>query len=392
MSSRRLPINPLRARATPLIAAIALSGLLIAAPAFASPQRESERATVRVEREAAREAARAAREAARAERQAQHAERLQGTRSGRRAVRVAPEVTIVGPPEGTQLIAAGVHRGASASTSAAVTFTGTVTPQEEGSKVVLQRERIGSGDEWRRIALGQVGPEGTYSISHSFAQPGNVNIRVVVRSPGRSLPGVSEPLSYEISQRQNPLLTIQSSSDPISFGQSTTISGTLAAGDEQQVTLIGRTRGGSYTTLATSTTDGTGAYSFPAQSPTQNMDYRVRSSHIRSSTLSQGVRPVLSAQMGSAAVPGARQLTFTGTVSPDRTGQIVYLLRQRSSGVGFNVVASATIAAGSTYTIPYTVFDSAAQRLRVKLPGSAESLSATSPQFTLPALEGEPSG
>src|ERR1700689_2442122 len=146
MPSRRPPINLLRARATPVMAAIALSGLLISAPAVASPQREAERTTVRAEREAGREAARAAREAARAERQtaraerqAQRAERTQGTRSGRRAERVAPEVTILGPPEGTQLIAAGVHRGATASASATVTFTGTVTPQEEGSKVVLQR-------------------------------------------------------------------------------------------------------------------------------------------------------------------------------------------------------------------------------------------------------------
>ncbi|MHB8240560.1 MAG: hypothetical protein ACYDHN_01090 [Solirubrobacteraceae bacterium] len=388
MPSPHLPINLLRTGATPLMAAIALSGLLIAAPAGASPQREAERTTVRVEREAAREAARAAREAARAERQAQRAERLQGTRSERHAVRVAPEVTIVAPPEGTQLIAAGVHRGATASTSATVTFTGTVTPLEEGSKVVLQRERIGSGDEWRRIGLGQVAADGTYSISHSFAQPGNVNIRVIVRSPGHNLPGVSEPLSYEISQRQNPQLTIQSSFDPISYGQSTTISGALAAGGEQQVTLIGRTRGGSYTTLATTTSDASGAYSFPALSPTQNMDYRVTSGHIRSSILSQGVRPLLSAQMSFTAIPGARQLTFTGTVSPDRTGQLVYLLRQRSSGVGFNLVASATIATGSTYTIPYTLLGSAAERFRVKLPGNAESLVAASPQFTVPALEG----
>ncbi len=458
------------------MAAIASSGLLIAAPALASPQREAERTAVRAERAAGREAARAAREAARRERQAQRAEHkahtqagsagchvtieaasnvlpagepallkglvscpapadaaglpvtiygreagttgftalgnatteadgsyelttaalqanssfyasIQGKRSGRRVIRVAPEVSIVGPPEGTQLTAAGIHRGATASTSAAVIFTGTVTPQDEGSKVVLQREHIGSGDEWRRIGLGQVGPDGTYSISHSFAQPGNVNIRVIVRSPGHTLPGISEPLSYEISQRQNPLLTIQSSSDPISYGQSTTISGTLAAGDHQQVTLIGRTRGGSYTTIATTTTDETGAYSFPPQSPTANMDYKVTSGHVRSSTLSQGVRPVLSAQMSSVAVASARQLTFTGTVTPDRTGQLILLERQRPSGVGADVVASATIAAGSTYTIPYTLFGSAAQRFRIKLPGGAESLVAAGPLFKVPASE-----
>src|SRR4029077_20781432 len=110
-----------------------------------------------------------------------------------------------------------------------VTFTGTVSAADAGAIVVLQRENAVGNEEGRRIGLGQVGQGGTYAITHTFAVPGDVNIRVVVRPRKLNSRGASESLSYEISQAQNPALTIHSSADPISYGQPLTISGTIAA-------------------------------------------------------------------------------------------------------------------------------------------------------------------
>ena len=79
----------------------------------------------------------------------------------------------------------------------------------------LQRENATSSEDWHTIGRGIVRSDGTYLIVHTFVDPGDANIRVVVRPHGRShCAGVSNTLSYEISQAQNPRLTINSSSDP----------------------------------------------------------------------------------------------------------------------------------------------------------------------------------
>ena len=71
--------------------------------------------------------------------------------------------------------------------------------------------------------------------------PGDANLRVIVRSDGVNIPSESNVLTYEVSQAQNPQLTIEASSDPISFGQSVTISGVTTVVAGQPMTLLART-------------------------------------------------------------------------------------------------------------------------------------------------------
>ena len=66
--------------------------------------------------------------------------RSHGAQSGRRRVRVAAQVALGGPPEGTQLLTGAPN---------AVTFTGTVIPAEAGARVILQRQNALTGNEWR---------------------------------------------------------------------------------------------------------------------------------------------------------------------------------------------------------------------------------------------------
>jgi hypothetical protein len=305
--------------------------------------------------------------------------RSHGAQSGRRHVRVAAQVTLDGPPEGTQLLT-GVAN--------AVTFTGTVSPADAGSTVILQRQNALTGNDWRRIGVGTVGAEGAFSITHTFVVPGDANLRVLVRSHGPNIHSPSNVLTYEISQAQNPQLTINASSDPIVYGQSVTISGVAAGLASMPVTLFERTASQhGFAPVSEVTTNATGEYTFPAQSPVYNTFYEVRAgakaSGEKSAVLYEGVKDVLTAEASPSTLQAGQAITFKGTVAPDHAGHIVYLERQNASGSGFHVVQVASIESGSTYTIAHTVYDAGTKVFRVRVPGDGENEGAVSAPFTI---------
>jgi hypothetical protein len=171
----------------------------------------------------------------------------QNARSKRTTVRVTPLVTISGPPEDTQLAAAS-RSDASSRAGDTLTFTGTVSPDDAGARVVLERENAIVSENWHRIGLGEVGADGTYSISHTFARVGSATVRVVVRGNGL-LAVASEPLTYEVAPRQTPrltieavkpLLTAQVSATSVQAGQRLTFSGTLTPAHAGQPVYLQR--------------------------------------------------------------------------------------------------------------------------------------------------------
>ncbi|MGA9315425.1 MAG: hypothetical protein WBV77_12445 [Solirubrobacteraceae bacterium] len=305
--------------------------------------------------------------------------RSHGAQSGRRRVRVAAQVTLNGPPEGTQILTGAPN---------AVTFTGSVIPADAGARVILQRQNALTGNEWRRIGDGTVGAEGAFSIVHTFVVPGDANLRVLVRSHGLNIPSPSDVLTYEISQAQNPQLTINASADPITYGQSVTISGVAAGLPSTPVTLFERTASQhGFAPVAEVATNAGGEYVFPAQSPVYNTFYEVRTgakaSREKSAVLYEGVKDVLTAEVSPSTVQAGQALTFKGTVAPEHAGHIIYLERQNASGNGFHVVQVASIGAGSTYAIVHTVYDAGTKVFRVRVPGDAENEGAVSPVFTI---------
>ena len=305
--------------------------------------------------------------------------RSHGAQSGRRLVRVAAQVTLSGPPEGTQLLTGAAN---------AVTFTGTVTPADAGATVILQRQNALTGNEWRRIGSSTVGAEGAFTIAHTFVVPGDANLRVLVRSHRTNIPSPSNVLEYEISQAQNPQLTITASSDPITYGQSVTISGVAAGLASTPVTLLARTaRQHGFGPVAEVTTNAGGEYTFPAQSPVYSTFYEVKSgaksSAVKSAVLYEGVKDVLTAEVSPSTVQAGQTLTFKGTVAPEHAGHIIYLERQNASGNGFHVVQVATIRAGSAYAITHTVYDAGTKVFRVRVPGDPENEGAVSAPFTI---------
>lgn len=302
--------------------------------------------------------------------------RAAGSRSPLRALQVAALVTLSGPAEGTQLLTGFAHR---------VTFTGTVDPSDEGAHVILQRQNALTGNEWRMIdRSGVVGAGGSFTIVHTFVVAGDANLRVLVRSHGRNLASVSNVLTYEISQAENPHLTISASADPIAFGQSATISGTAAGLLDGPVTLLARTvRQHGFAPVAEVRTNGSGEYSFPAQSPVNSTFYRVRGGGRHSAVLYEGVKDVLTAAVSQSTIPAGGTLKFTGTVAPDHTGHVIYLERQNATSGNFHVVEVASVGAGSTYSIAHEVIVPGTKVFRVRIPGGPENEGAASAPFTI---------
>ncbi len=301
--------------------------------------------------------------------------RAHGAQSANRGVRVAAQVTLSGPPEGTQILTGAPNK---------VTFTGTVNPADAGARVILERQNALTGNRWRRIDLGQVDASGAFSITHTFIVPGDASLRVLVRSQRRDVPSFSNLLGYEVSQAQNSELTIGASADPITYGQTVIISGVLAGGANQPVTLLARTaRQQGFAPVAQGTTDGSGNYAFPAQAPVNSTFYKVQGDGKSSAALFEGVKDVLSAQASETSVQEGQQLTFTGSVSPSHPGHIIYLERRNASGAGFHIVQVGTITAESMFSITYQVYSTGTQVFRVYIPGGPENGGAASQLFTV---------
>jgi hypothetical protein len=301
-----------------------------------------------------------------------------GTRSRTRIVRVAPLATFRAAlyPEGATLKTGPRNK---------VEFVGTVFPADTGAELWLQREAKTSNEEWVTIQRGFVGAGGGYVILHRFIYPGDANLRVVVRPHGPfDVRGTSNTVSFQISQAQNPNLEINSSADPVTYGEPVTLSGTIKAPGGTPVTLYGRPDGvpGAYTKLAETTSSG-GSYQFAIASATNNTFYYVTGGGFHSSILFQGVRYRLQANPPAVTtVQAGKPLTFTGTVTPSPSGTDVVLERENAFGGGFHAVDEAPLQ-GSAYTIQYWFFGSGRQVYRVRVPGDPTDQASSSTPFAI---------
>ena len=305
-----------------------------------------------------------------------------GVHSAHKTIKVAPAVTLAQPPEGTQFLTGrGAVVGAGHARSRIanqVIFKGTVNPFYPGEIVALQRENATANEEWHRIALGTVNGKGEYAIPHVFGVPGDANLRVVAHPRGVNATGASTAVSYVISQPQNPNLTIKASADPISFGQTVTLSGVAANAGSKPVTLFARPRGGKFAPVATGTTQPNGEYSF-TQAPLHNTAYQVTVGTAKSAVLFEGVKYVLTPTPSATSVQAGTPVAFSGTVSPVLAGHPIYLERQNASGVNFHVVEVGAVSAAGTYSISHAFLGAGVAKLRVKIPGDPENQGVASP-------------
>jgi hypothetical protein len=302
-----------------------------------------------------------------------------GNRGAHVVVKVAPLVTLSGPSPAATLSTVGGHTlGAH---PARVTFSGTVKPGDAGGRVSLQVAYAESGEQWRTVAFADVEADGSYSVAHRFRTAGQASVRVLAHMRGHHVVAASEPLTYEVIQPQNPKLTIDSSAAPLAYGQATTISGVAAEAPNQTVTLLAHTHAGDFVPVTTTTTDPNGNYSFAAQAPTESTYYRVTVGTTHSTTLYEGVERTLTLDPLPATTQAGQPVTFTGTVTPADEGQTVYAERENASGIGFHIVASATIGAAG-FSFAHTFTNAGSYTMRIRVPGDPALQTAISTPFS----------
>jgi hypothetical protein len=302
-----------------------------------------------------------------------------GVRSTSTKVKVAPtiELEAPSPPEGAELLTGKRH---------AVAFAGKVTPEDLGAEVVMQRENSVGTENWNEIQHNIfVGAGGKFAFMHTFVVPGDADIRVLVRPHGKfTVRGTSTPISYQISQAQNPALTIHTTHDSIVSGEKIEITGKLAAGSGQKVVLFSHPRGhAGFTKVEETTTTGEGAYAF-SQTPKENTFYQVSGGPgpVRSAVLFEGVKSVLTPNPPPSTVKQGETVVFTGTVTPSQEGQPVYLERANLFGSGFHVVGLGSVSKG-TYSISHTFIGVGKQTLRIKVPGNPANQATATASFSI---------
>ncbi|HTU80345.1 MAG TPA: hypothetical protein VMF09_16465 [Solirubrobacteraceae bacterium] len=311
-----------------------------------------------------------------------------GIRSALRPVKVVAEVKLEGPPEGVQFVTTSI----AGRRHAPAIFKGSTSPLDKGALVVLQRQNAITGNRWLPIGFTRVGEGGSFTIYHNFVIPGPANIRVIVKATKYNVTSPSNILSYEISQVQNRIVKIESAANPISFGQSTSIKGTVVGASKgTPVTLLAR-KGefGAFKAVSASTVTGEhGEYSFLPQSPATDMYYRVEGDGRYSAELFEGVKYVLSPVFEPSATPavaGSTKLTFTGTVSPGVLGHLVYLEREGASHVGFHIIGIDQLkdeAGVYKYKIEYIPTVPGTYKLEVKVPGDPDNAPTESEPLTV---------
>jgi hypothetical protein len=255
-------------------------------------------------------------------------------------------------------------------TATPIAFTGKVAPANAGHRIVLQRQAGLLGDRWVRIDGGFVSADGSYSIVHRFRVPGDRTLRTLLLPDRHTLRSPSAPISIAVQQLQVAGFTIGSSAQPIDFGQSVTVAGTLTGGANTSVTLFARDEWrGRLHAIASGTTDATGAYAF-TQSPPRNTVYQVRVTSDpskRTARLFQGVRDVVSLAASTTTATVGDVVTFSGSVQPNKSGHAILLLRL-DAGI-WRTVAVARVGDGSSYSIPFSLAAAGAAQYRTLVPG-----------------------
>lgn len=272
-----------------------------------------------------------------------------------------------------------------ASTTTAVTgqpvvFTGHVDPSHAGERVVLQQE-TNSGD-WRTLKSGRLDGGSNYAITHRWRFPGDHTVRVLFPRDVRNIDGVANPVTVAVQQKQIAGFTISSSDQLISYGQSAIISGVLGTAPvNTPVTLWARNAYQTqFTPIADTTTGSGGSYMFAPQTPAFNTVYVVRTTmapHRHTAVLFEGVQDALSLTPSSTTSNVGGHVTFTGTVLPDKAGEVIYLQRLGADG-DWHSEAISFVTHGSTFQFGWTFGKAGTYQFRVRLPGDGANVGGAS--------------
>lgn len=274
----------------------------------------------------------------------------------------------------------------------ALVFSGHVTPGHTGGGVLLQQEN-GSGDDWHTLARTVIGQGSNFQFSHAWRVPGSYDVRVLFRGDARNTAAGSDPVSVIIQQTQVPDFTINTS-DPVVTNQTpVTVSGILdqpGTTTPEPSTMVGLyehlPRGGQFREVTTTMTGTDGSYQFPNLTSTANELYQVRTMAAparTSAVLFEGVQDVLTFQSNAQTSTVGGQVTFSGTVSPDKTGHVIFLERFSPTDGDWHTVAVGFVAGGSTYRFTWTFGSPGSKEFRARITGGPANVGAASTPVTV---------
>jgi hypothetical protein len=277
-----------------------------------------------------------------------------------------------------------------ATTGQRVTFTGHVTPNHAFERVVLQAQK-GSANRWNTLKSARLGPRSNYSISYRWRVPDERLVRVLFRGDDRNIKGASDALPVTIEQKQVHGFTINSSAPVIGVGQSATISGILsqkaskAPEANTPVTLCYHAIGQSQFTCDTAgVTNSDGSYHFTV-TPEFNAIYQVRTTlppHRHSAQLFEGVRDDVSLTATPTSSQTGQKVTFTGSVTPDKAGDTVYLQRFGADGY-WHTVAVSTVQPNSTFQFVREFGNTGSKTFRAHVLADPQNVGGVSNQVTV---------
>jgi hypothetical protein len=271
-----------------------------------------------------------------------------------------------------------------------IVFSGHVTPDHAGQRVLLQAQN-GASNNWHTLKAGRLNGASNYTIAERWRTPGVRDVRVVFPGDFRNNRGESDPVTVDIQQAQVKGFSINSSDPIIAFGQSATISGTLDMPGSNNpepntpVNLCTRTAQQTQFTCGTASMTGAdGSYSFSV-SPTSNTVYVVKTTlppDRHSARLFEGVQDLISITPSATSTTVGQVVTFTGTVTPDKAGDVIYLERLGKDG-HWHVVEVRTVNAASGYQFGWKFGNSGTAVFRTRIPGDPANVGAASPAVTI---------
>jgi phage protein U len=284
-----------------------------------------------------------------------------------------------------------------------IVFSGHVSPDHAGERLALQVQK-GSSDDWTTLARGLIGPDSNYQISHAWRTPGDRDVRVMFGGDRRNTAAASDIATVTIQQNQMTGFTINTSDPIVDNNQPATISGVLYAPGTttpQPATMVELLRrvpqGGPFREVSTTTTGSDGSYSFTVQTTTNEL-YQVRTITApvrRSATLFEGVQDVVTMSPSSGTSTVGGQITLSGTVSPDKTGHVIYL-QKLGKDSDWHTVEVSSVQPGSAFSFNWTFGTAGTKEFRARITGGPANVGGASPASTFvvsqPPLSTLPTG
>jgi hypothetical protein len=275
-----------------------------------------------------------------------------------------------------------------------IVFTGHVTPNHAFERVFLQ-EHNSTGDDWRTLRSGFLDAASDYMIPYTWRIPGAHDVRVVFRGDDRNISGYSDPVTVTVQQAQVPDFTITTAAPIIDEGSSAVISGTLyqpgttTPEPNTIVQLWGRSAFQDRFLVKADTTTGTdGGYSFTQPGLTTDTVYYVatmRLAHMprrHTARAFQGVRDVLTFQSSSNSATVGQTVTFTGTVLPDKAGDVIYLQKLGKDGE-WHTVEVRFVRNDSTYQFGWRFGSPGTFEFRARIPSDRANIGTASSPVTI---------